>query len=118
MTPTWAQRQEELLRDCIVFPDVFTSMVDRLGDFVVPYQQALETEAGQRNMPLYLAGLLSHLARKNAEQIAASPSRRRGHERSTAAKPAPGRGGGGKKPATSSVWRCSTRGVIRCPTAG
>jgi SRSO17 transposase len=71
MTPAWAQRQEELLRDCIVFPDVFNSMVDRLGDFVVPYQQALETEAGQRNMPLYLAGLLSHLARKNAEQIAA-----------------------------------------------
>jgi|GEM_PF-3555119 len=70
MTPAWAQRQEELLSDCIVFPDVFNPMVDRLGDFVVPYQQALETEAGQRNMHLYLAGLLSHLARKNVEDIA------------------------------------------------
>src|SRR5499433_3889159 len=30
-----------------------------------------ETEAGKRNMHLYLAGLLSHLARKNAEEIAA-----------------------------------------------
>ena len=71
MTLAWAQRQEELLRDCIVSPDVFQHMVDRLGDFVVPYQHALETEAGKRHVPLYLAGLLSHLGRKNAEQIAA-----------------------------------------------
>ena len=71
MTPAWAQRQEELLSDCIVSPDVFDSMVDRLRDFVVPYQHALETEAGKRNVHLYLAGLLSHLDRKNAEKIAA-----------------------------------------------
>ena len=71
MTPVWAQRQEELLRDCIVSPDVFDSMVDRLREFVVPYQHALETEAGQRNVHLYLQGLLSHLDRKNAEKIAA-----------------------------------------------
>src|SRR2546425_7505313 len=70
MTPAWAQRQEELLRDCIVSPDVFNPMVDRLRDFVVPYQHALETEASQRNVHLYLAGLLSHLPRKNAEDIA------------------------------------------------
>ena len=71
MTPAWAQRQEELLRDCIVSPDVFNQMVDRLGAFVVPYQQAFETEVGQHPMPLYLQGLLSHLPRKNAEEIAA-----------------------------------------------
>ena len=71
MTPAWAQRQEELLRDCIVSPDVFIHMVDRLGEFVVPYQHALETEAGQRHVHLYLQGLLSHLPRKNAEEIAA-----------------------------------------------
>ena len=51
-------------------PDVFASIVDRLCDFVVPYQHALETEAGKRNLHLYLAGLLSHLDRKNAEEIA------------------------------------------------
>ena len=50
MTPTWAQRREALLRDCIVSPDVFTSMVERLGDFMVPYQHALETEASPRNV--------------------------------------------------------------------
>src|SRR2546425_12143384 len=71
MNTTWAQRREELLRDCIVSPDVFHQMVDRLGEFVVPYQRALETEAGQRPMHLYLQGLLSHLQRKNAEAIAA-----------------------------------------------
>ena len=56
MTPVWAQRREELLSDCMVSPDVFHQMVDRLGAFVVPYQQALETEAGQRNVHLYLQG--------------------------------------------------------------
>src|ERR671927_1654119 len=71
MTPLWAQRQAALLRGCIVSPDVFASMVDRLGDFVVPYQHGLETEVGKRHLHLYLAGLLSHLDRKNAEKIAA-----------------------------------------------
>src|SRR3989440_3721435 len=70
MTPAWAQRREELLSDCLVSPDVFHQRVDRLGEFVVPYQQALETEAGQRNVHLYLQGLLSHLPGKNAEDIA------------------------------------------------
>jgi SRSO17 transposase len=70
MTSAWAQRREELLSDCIVSPDVFNPMVDRLAEFVMPYQQALETEAGQRNLHLYLQGLLSHLPSKNAEDIA------------------------------------------------
>jgi hypothetical protein len=70
MTPAWAQRQEELLSDCVVSPNVFHQMVDRLGDFVTPYQRALKAEAGQRNVYLYLQGLLSHLPRKNAEDIA------------------------------------------------
>ena len=52
------------------FPDVFNPMVGRLAEFVVPYQQALETETAQRNLHLYLQGLLSHLASKNAEDIA------------------------------------------------
>ena len=46
-------------------------MVDRLGEFIMPYQQALETEADPHSMHLYLQGLLSHLPRKNAEAIAA-----------------------------------------------
>jgi SRSO17 transposase len=69
MTPIWAQRREEMLSDCLVSPDVFHQMVDRLAEFVVPYQQALEAEAGHP-LHLYLQGLLSHLQRKNAEEIA------------------------------------------------
>src|SRR6266853_2870094 len=71
MTPTWTQRREEMLSDCLVSPDVFTQMVERLGEFVVPYRQALETAADPHPMPLYLQGLLSHVERKNAEAIAA-----------------------------------------------
>ena len=70
MTPVWVQRQEALLSDCLVSPEVFDHMVERLRDFAVPYQHALETEAGQRNVHLYLQRLLSHLPRKNAEDIA------------------------------------------------
>jgi SRSO17 transposase len=70
MHPVWAQRREEVLSDCLVSPDVFTQMVERLGEFVVPYQHALETAASGRHVYLYLQGLLSHLERKNAEDIA------------------------------------------------
>src|SRR5499426_2897974 len=70
MHTVWAQRREEVLNDCIVSPDVFPQMVERLAEFVVPYQHMLETEAGQRNLYLYLQGPLSHLPRKNAEDIA------------------------------------------------
>jgi SRSO17 transposase len=45
-------------------------MVDRLGEFIVPYQHALETGIGQHHMYLYLPGLLSRVPGKNAEAIA------------------------------------------------
>jgi SRSO17 transposase len=70
MHPMWAQRREEVLSDCMVSPDVFSQIMDRLDEFAVPYQHALETEAGQRNVHLYLQGLLSLLPGKNAEDIA------------------------------------------------
>ena len=66
-----ASRQEELLNDCLVSPPIFAHMVDRLRDFAAPSQHCLETEADKRNVHLYLAGLLSHLPRKNAAEIAA-----------------------------------------------
>ena len=70
MTPTWAQRREDMWSDCLVSPDVFTQMVERLGAFVVPYQQARATEAAQHPMHLSLQGLLSHLPGKHAEDLA------------------------------------------------
>ena len=71
MSSVCAQRREALWSDCLVSPDVFNEMVERLGEFVMPYQQALETEANPHSMHLYLQGLLSQLPRKNAEEIAA-----------------------------------------------
>ena len=58
------------MSDCIVSPDIFNPLIDRLAQFVVPYQQAMQTETTQRNLHLYLQGLLSHLPSKNAEDIA------------------------------------------------
>jgi len=37
MHTVWAQRREEVLSDCSVSPDVFHQMMERLGEFVVPY---------------------------------------------------------------------------------
>jgi SRSO17 transposase len=70
MHTVWAPRREEVLRDCLVSPAVFQQIVNRLDEFVVPYQHVLETEASQRNVYRYLQGLLSHLPGKNAEDIA------------------------------------------------
>ena len=52
MTPAWAQRRDALLSDCLVSPDIFHQMLDRLGAFVVPYQQALASEAAATHTPL------------------------------------------------------------------
>jgi hypothetical protein len=60
----------EVWSDGIVSPDVFTQMVHRLGECVVPYQHALETEVSGRHVHLSLQGLLAALERKNAETIA------------------------------------------------
>ena len=69
MSTVWALRREELLSDCLVSPDVFLQTADRLAEFAVPYQQALEAAAAHP-LHLYLQGLLSPLQRKNAEDIA------------------------------------------------
>ena len=50
MNNVWARRREEVLRDCLVSSDVFTPIVERLGEFVLPYQRALETEASERHV--------------------------------------------------------------------
>jgi len=71
MTPAWAQRQAELLSDCIVSPDVFHHLVDRLSDFVVPYHintlsrpkpaSAMSTATWQVSCPIWTARMPSRL---------------------------------------------------------
>jgi C4-dicarboxylate-specific signal transduction histidine kinase len=46
MSTMWAQRREELLSDCLVSPEVFTPLIDRLVEFVVP--EAARSEMGVR----------------------------------------------------------------------
>jgi len=70
MHPVWAQRRVEIWNDCLVSPDVFQQMGERLAAFVVSYQDVLETEASQRNVPRSLQGLLSYWPGKNAEDSA------------------------------------------------
>jgi hypothetical protein len=70
MHPVWTPRREDVVRDCLVSPDVFPPMVERLAACGVPYPPGLETEAGQRHVSLYLQGLRSHWPGKNAEDIA------------------------------------------------
>ena len=41
MHSMWAQRREEVVNDCLVSPDIFHQIVDRLAEFVVPYQHVL-----------------------------------------------------------------------------
>ena len=69
MTPAWAQRQEALRRDCIVSPDVFSPMVDRLGAGVAPSPHALKPAAGPRHVPLSRQGWLAHWPRKNEQLL-------------------------------------------------
>ena len=54
MHTVWAQRREEVVSDCFVSPDVFTQMVERLGEFVIPYHHALETAASGCYVHRYL----------------------------------------------------------------
>jgi hypothetical protein len=65
MNLVWAQRREEVLRDCLVSPDVFHQIVERLGEFVVPYvrrdsslhiatQVAWNSKECSRGQPPYL----------------------------------------------------------------
>ena len=69
---SWGKGRSRKARPCRAgLPTITYQMVDRLGEFVVPYQQVLETEAVQHPMHLYLQGLLSQLPGKNAEDIAA-----------------------------------------------
>lgn len=63
-------RTEELLAGCEVAPETFEGMLSRLRTFVEPFVGSLFRREGQERAQTYVAGLLSHLKRKNAESIA------------------------------------------------
>jgi hypothetical protein len=71
MTPAWALRPAEGLRDGVVSPAVFNHGVDRRRDVVVPSHHVLATAAGKRPVHLDLEGVLSHGPRQHADESAA-----------------------------------------------
>jgi SRSO17 transposase len=71
MISAWARRPEAWCSDGVGSAHVFDHLVDRLCDVAAPDQHGLETEAGQRQVQLYLAGVRSHFHRQKAAEIAA-----------------------------------------------
>ncbi len=63
-------RLEELLDDAVLDPLVTRGMLDRLERFVEPFAGALMSPEQGRHAWEYVAGLFSHVKRKNAESIA------------------------------------------------
>src|SRR5215831_15754551 len=70
----WVQRQEALLRDCVVPPHVFDHLVDHLRDFVVPYPHALET-GPSRDKGLTRVVSLATMRPQHAGPVAAGDAR-------------------------------------------
>ena len=71
MTLAWAQRREEMLSDCLVSPDVFTQMVDRLGEFGCLIDRRWRSQPTRTPCISTSRGCCPHVAHKNAEAIAA-----------------------------------------------
>ena len=71
MTPAWAQRQEALGGTASFLPTCSAPWWTVWVHSSCPISRLSEAEAGQHHVHRYLAGLLSHLHRKNAETIAA-----------------------------------------------
>ena len=63
-------RQEELLKDAVMDPELLEGMLARLEDFVDPFVACLRRVEQRDNARAYVAGLLSQAKRKNAETIA------------------------------------------------
>jgi SRSO17 transposase len=63
-------RLEELLEDAVLDRRIPEGMLDRLERFVQSFAAIMESDAQQRHLGEYVAGLFSDVKRKNAETIA------------------------------------------------
>lgn len=63
-------RLEKLLEDAVLDSRIPEGMLDRLERFAIPFAAVLESDAQQRHLGEYVAGLFSDAKRKNAETIA------------------------------------------------
>src|SRR5215210_3254873 len=70
MEPRFQHRKEQLLAGCQVPTTLFRGVISRLESFAQPFVTALPSPESRAHSRTYLAGLLSDVARKNAESIA------------------------------------------------
>jgi SRSO17 transposase len=70
MEPRFQRRKEQLLNGCQVPPTLFDGVIDRLAEFAAPFAASFPSPESRSHARTYLAGLLSDVARKNAEAIA------------------------------------------------
>jgi SRSO17 transposase len=63
-------RLEELLDDAVLEPQIPAGMLDRLERFVEPFAAYLFSSEQRRHFWEYIAGMLSDVKRKNAENVA------------------------------------------------
>jgi SRSO17 transposase len=70
MERRFALRLEELLDDAVLEPQIPAGMLDRLERFIEPFAAYLFSSEQRRHVWEYIAGMLSDVKRKNAENIA------------------------------------------------
>lgn len=63
-------RKELMFAECVVSPQVFCGVVERLAKFVEPFAELLRQPAQRQHTADYMSGLISDLERKNVESIA------------------------------------------------
>lgn len=70
MEKSFEQRKREMLAECEVDGVELAAVADRLAAFVEPFAESLATREQRGQARDYVAGLSSHLERKNVESIA------------------------------------------------
>ena len=63
-------REQQLLDECEIGPEVLQGVIERLTEFALPFAACLVRKEQREHARTYLAGLVSDLKRKNSESIA------------------------------------------------
>ena len=74
MQRRFAVRYEELLAEAEVKPEALEGVLERLDEFVQPFAASLKHPSQREHAGEYLAGLVSHVKRKNIEMLREHPS--------------------------------------------
>jgi len=70
MEQRFVVRQQQMLAECAVTPELFAEWEKRLAEFTRPFAALLTHEKQREHAGTYVSGLLSRVERKNVESIA------------------------------------------------